>query len=49
MKIIEGQFNTAKVFTDVIDDGAVEQIKKLYDQKYTADSVRFTVNGIKKY
>ena len=39
MKIIEGQFNTAKVFTDVIDDGAVEQIKKLCDQGYTVGSV----------
>lgn len=39
MKIIEGQFNAAKVFTDVIDDGAVEQIKKLCDQEYTAGSV----------
>jgi len=39
LKIIEGQFNTAKVFTDVVDDGAVEQIKKLCDQEYTAGSV----------
>ena len=39
MKIIEGQFNTAKVFTDVIDNGALEQIKKLCDQEYTACSV----------
>ena len=29
--IIEGQYNTAKIFTDVIDDGAVKQIKDVCD------------------
>ena len=29
--IIEGQFNTAKIFTDVIEDGAIAQIKNVCD------------------
>lgn len=38
MKIVEGQFNTAKVFTDIVEDVAISQIKALCDQEYTQDS-----------
>lgn len=38
MKIIEGQFNTARVFTDLIEDAAIEQIKTLCDLEYTKGS-----------
>lgn len=38
MKIIEGMFNTAKVFTDAVDEGAILQIKSLCDQEYAKDS-----------
>lgn len=38
MIIIKGQFNRAKVFTSVIDEGAMEQIKTLCNQEFTKDS-----------
>lgn len=38
MKIVEGQFNTAKVFTDIVEDVAISQIKSLCDQEYTQGS-----------
>lgn len=38
MKIIEGQFNTARVFSDLIEDAAIEQIKTLCDLEYTKGS-----------
>lgn len=37
MKIIEGAFNVAKVFTDVIEDGAQAQIKAVCDFSAFAD------------
>lgn len=38
MKIVEGKFNSAKVYTDVLEEGALEQIKTLCDQEYTRGS-----------
>ena len=38
MKIVEGQFNTAKIYTDLVEDVALAQIKTLCDQEYTKDS-----------
>ena len=38
MFTIEGKANTAKVFTEVIDEGAVRQIKELCDQDWAAGS-----------
>ncbi len=38
MKIVEGHFNTAVVFTDLIEDVAIAQIKTLCDQEYTKGS-----------
>ncbi|NLX62935.1 MAG: RtcB family protein [Tissierellia bacterium] len=35
---ITGKYNTAKVFTDTIDSGAIEQIKELCDQEFVKDS-----------
>lgn len=35
---IKGKYNTAKVFTDVIDEAAKEQIKTLCDQAFVKDS-----------
>ena len=37
MKIIKGAFNVAKVFTDVIEDGAQAQIKAVCDFSAFAD------------
>ena len=38
MKEISGRYGIAKVFTDNIEDKAVEQIKVLTDQPYTLDA-----------
>ncbi len=38
MKIVEGQFNTAKIYTDIVDENALLQIKTLCDQEYTSGS-----------
>lgn len=35
---IKGKYNTAKVFTDLIEDSAVAQLKTLLDQEFMADS-----------
>ncbi|SFQ62098.1 hypothetical protein SAMN05421670_3023 [Psychrobacillus psychrotolerans] len=34
MKIIKGMFDTAKVFTENIDDVTMDQIKSFLDQKF---------------
>lgn len=34
MKIIKGKFDTAKVFTENIDDVTIEQIKSFLDQQF---------------
>ena len=31
MKIIKGKYNKAKIYTDVVDDGAVAQIRAMCD------------------
>ncbi len=38
MNLVEGKYNTAKVFTDVVEDVALEQIKTLCNQEYTKGS-----------
>lgn len=38
MKIVEGKYNQAKVFTEVVEEGALAQIKTLCDQEYTKES-----------
>jgi len=38
MKIIEGKFNKAKIFTEVLEETAMGQIKTLCDQEYVKDS-----------
>lgn len=38
MKIVEGKFNSAKVFTDIVEEGALSQIKTLCDQEFTTQS-----------
>jgi tRNA-splicing ligase RtcB len=38
MKLVEGVFNYAKVFTDVIEETALEQIKLLCNQEFTVNS-----------
>ena len=35
---IQGQYNTAKVFTDIIDNVAKEQIKTLCNQAFAENS-----------
>ncbi len=36
MKLVEGKFNTAKIFTDIVDEKSLEQIKTLCDQEFTS-------------
>jgi len=36
---IKGKYNTAKVFTENIDSGAIEQIMELCDQEFVKDSI----------
>lgn len=38
MKLVEGKFNTAKVFTDVVEDMALSQIQTLCNQEFTIGS-----------
>ncbi len=38
MKKIRGRYGVAKIFTDIIEDKAAEQIKLLMDQPYTLDA-----------
>lgn len=38
MKLIEGKYNIAKVFTDVVEETALEQIKLLCDQEFVRNS-----------
>jgi len=38
MQIVEGKYNIAKIYTDVVEDMALEQIKTLCDQAYVKGS-----------
>ncbi len=38
MKLVKGKFNTAKVYTEVIEDVALEQIKTLCNQEFVKDA-----------
>ena len=38
MQSIEGKFNTAKVFTEIVEDTALEQIRTLCDQEFVKTS-----------
>ena len=38
MKEVSGKFNSAKVFTDVVDEKSLGQIKTLCDQQFTTES-----------
>lgn len=38
MKLIQGKFNQAKIFTDVVDDGAVAQIQSICDSPVFSQS-----------
>ena len=31
---VKGEYNTAKIYTDIVDENALAQIKSLCDQKY---------------
>ena len=33
---VKGEFNTARVYTDVVEESAIAQIKSLCDQEYAA-------------
>ena len=35
---IEGKYNTAKVFTDLVEETAIEQLRTLMDQEFVKDS-----------
>lgn len=42
MKTVTGKFNTAKIFTDLVEDTAIEQVKTLLDQPFVEnETVRF--------
>lgn len=34
MKEVNGRYNSAKVFTDVVEDSAIAQVKELCDQEF---------------
>lgn len=38
MKEVTGTYNTAKVFTDVVEEGAISQIQTLCNQEFVSDS-----------
>lgn len=38
MKEVKGKYNTAKIFTDVVDDKSIDQVKLLCDQEFVTDS-----------
>lgn len=38
MKEVTGKYNTAKVFTDTVDEGSLQQVKLLCDQEFTEGS-----------
>lgn len=38
MKDILGKYNTAKIFTDLVDEKSIEQVKTLLDQEFVAGS-----------
>ena len=35
---IQGKYNSAKIFTQVVDDASLAQVKLLCDQSFTAGS-----------
>lgn len=37
MMLVKGKFNEAKIFTDNVDETALEQIKELCDQEFAKD------------
>lgn len=37
MKEVQGKYGTAKIFTDLVDDKSIEQVKLLMDQKFVKD------------
>ena len=38
MKEVQGKYNKACIFTDVVDDKSIEQVKLLCDQSFTEGS-----------
>lgn len=38
MKLVKGKYNTAKVFTEIVEDEALAQIEKLCDQEFARDA-----------
>lgn len=38
MKEVQGKYNTAKIFTDVVDEKSIEQVKTLLDQPFVKGS-----------
>ena len=38
MKTVKGKFNEAIVYTDVVEDMALQQIKQLCDMEFAADA-----------
>lgn len=36
MQEVNGKYNTAKVYTDVVDEKSLQQIKTLCDQEFTS-------------
>lgn len=38
MKFVEGKYNTAKIYTDVVDENAIEQILQLCNQEFVKDA-----------
>lgn len=48
MRTIIGKFNTAKVFTDLVEDTAIDQVRTLLDQPFVEnETVRFMPDILK--
>lgn len=42
MKTVTGKYNEAKIFTNLVEDTAIEQVKTLLDQPFVEnETVRF--------
>ena len=38
MQVVQGLYNTAKIYTDIVEDVALKQIEKLCNQEYAKNS-----------
>ena len=47
MKIVQGKYNEAKIYTDVVDDGAIAQIQAMCDTPvFEQSKIRVIPNAV---